>query len=393
MCIVPKKQKLTPILKYPGGKDKELVHIIPNIPLSAKNYYEPFVGGGAVYFSLNADKYYINDKSTELMQLFGLIKECNKEFLYNLEQIDHNWKIISEIVFNHTNEIMNIYNAYKFKKIDKQKLFDSISSFVLHNADEFNGLLSTDFNIGIQNFVNELIKSFKNKILRMVEIEQQRKELQHDDFMQNIECAFKSAFYMHFRYLYNNANELNISMPFFIAIYFYIREFCYSSMFRYNANGGFNVPYGGISYNKKTLTKKIEYFSNDKLLSHLNKTTMDCLDFEEFLEKYAPTKQDFMFLDPPYDTEFSTYAKNTFDKHDQERLANYLKTKCPCYFMLIIKKSDLILQLYKNGEITQNGRIIHTTSFDKKYFVSFQNRNNKNAEHLMITNYSINEVL
>lgn len=392
MYIVPKKQKLIPILKYPGGKDKELVHIIPNIPSTAKNYYEPFVGGGAVYFSLDAEKYYINDKSTELMQLFGLIKECNQEFLYNLEQIDHNWKIISEIVFNHKNEIMNIYTAYKLKKLDKQKLFDNISSFVIHNADEFNGLLSADFNIGIQNFVNELIKSFKNKILRMVEIEQQRKELQQDDFMQNIECAFKSAFYMHFRYLYNNANELNISTPFFIAIYFYIREFCYSSMFRYNANGGFNVPYGGISYNKKTLTKKIKYFSNDKLLFHLNKTTMDCLDFEEFLEKYTPTEQDFMFLDPPYDTEFSTYAKNTFDKHDQERLANYLKSKCPCYYMLIIKKSDFILQLYKNGEITHNGRKIHITSFDKKYFVSFQNRNNKNAEHLMITNYSIKEV-
>lgn len=392
MYIVPKKQKLTPILKYPGGKDKELVHIIPNIPLYAKNYYEPFVGGGAVYFSLNADKYYINDKSSELMQLFGLIKEGNQEFLHNLGQIDHNWKIISEIVYNHINEIMNIYNAYKLKKIDKQKLYDSISSLVLHNADEFNGLLSTDFNIGIQNFVNELIKSFKNKILRMVEIEQKRNELQPDDFIQNIECAFKSAFYMHFRYLYNNANELNISMPFFIAIYFYIREFCYSSMFRYNSSGGFNVPYGGISYNKKTLTKKIEYFSNVELLLHLNKTTMDCLDFEKFLEKYVPSEQDFMFLDPPYDTEFSTYAKNTFEKYDQERLANYLKTKCPCYFMLIIKKSDFILQLYKNGEITQNGRTIHITSFDKKYFVSFQNRNNKNAEHLMITNYSIKEV-
>ncbi len=391
MYIVSKKQKLTPLLKYPGGKEKELVHILPNLPITAKNYYEPFVGGGAVYFSLNADKYFINDKSTELMQLFGLVKESNQEFLYNLKQIDHNWKIISDIVFNHTTEIMSIYNAYKFNKIDKQKLFDSISSFVLHNADEFNGLLSTDFNIGIQNFVNELIKSFKNKILRMVEIEHRRNELQQDDFMQNIECAFKSAFYMHFRYLYNNAKELNISTPFFIAIYFFIREFCYSSMFRYNANGEFNVPYGGISYNKKSLTKKIEYFTNDKLLSHLKKTTMDSLDFEEFLEKYTPTEDDFMFLDPPYDTEFSTYAKNTFDKGDQERLANYLKIKCPSYFMLIIKKSDFILQLYKNGESTQNGRKIYITSFDKKYFVSFQNRNNKNAEHLLITNYSLKE--
>ena len=45
MFISPKAQKLSPLLKYPGGKDKELIHILPNIPTRAQNYYEPFVGG------------------------------------------------------------------------------------------------------------------------------------------------------------------------------------------------------------------------------------------------------------------------------------------------------------------------------------------------------------
>ena len=93
-----------------------------------------------------------------------------------------------------------------------------------------------------------------------------------------------------------------------------------------------------------------------------------------------------MFLDPPYDTEFSTYAKNTFGKGDQERLAEYLKQECECYFMLIIKNTDFILGLYENST-DKFGREIKIARFDKKYFVSFQNRNNKEAEHLIITNY------
>lgn len=387
MYIVPRMQKLTPLLKYPGGKDKELMYILPNIPYNAENYYEPFVGGGAVYFSVNANNYFINDKSVELMTLYELVKEGNREFIYYLNQIDHNWKIISEIVYNHAQDIIDIYKSYKCNKIDKQRLFDNISSFVLHNAEEFNGLLSADFNIGIQNFVNELIKSFKNKIIRMVDIEKSRNDLSQDDLIQNIECAFKSAFYMHFRYLYNHSKELNIGTPFYIAIYFYMREYCYSSMFRYNAEGDFNVPYGGISYNKKNLTKKIEYFSNQELLAHLNKTTMGHLDFEAFLETYKPQKNDFMFLDPPYDTEFSTYAKNPFNRQDQERLADYLKTQCDSYFMLIIKKSDYIMRLYTEDETVKNDRRLKIKSFDKKYFVNFQNRNDQNAEHLLITNY------
>lgn len=387
MPIMPKSHKLSPLLKYPGGKDKELGHILPSLPMNAENYYEPFVGGGAVYFAVTADKYYVNDKSFELIELYEMVKTQNDEFLYNLQQIEHNWQIISQVVFNHTEEITNIYTLYKTNAIGKQKLYDEISAFVLHNSEEFNGLLSTNFNIGIQNFVNELIKSFKNKIVRMVEIESRKNTLSKGDFIQNIECAFKSAFYMHFRYLYNNSDELKLSKPFSVAIYFYIREFCYSSMFRYNANGHFNVPYGGISYNKKSLSKKIEYFTNEDLICHLQKTQMGCYDFEEFLQIYNPRLNDFMFLDPPYDTEFSTYANNTFDRQDQERLAKYLKTKCDCYFMLVIKKSDYILSLYSDGQLDKNGRRIRINKFDKKYFVSFQNRNNKNAEHLIITNY------
>ena len=387
MPVKSKIHKLSPLLKYPGGKDRELAYIIPNIPLNAENYYEPFVGGGAVYFAVTADKYYINDKSFELMQLYDMIKNQNHDFLCSLQQIDHNWQIITDVVFNHVREITDIYNSYKSNTDNKQKFYDEISAFVLHNADEFNGLLSTDFNVGIQNFVDELIKSFKNKIVRMVEIESQKNVLSQEDFIRNIECAFKSAFYMHFRYLYNHADELKLSKPFSIAIYFYIREFCYSSMFRYNANGQFNVPYGGISYNRKSLLKKIDYFTSSKLISHLQNTQLGCYDFEDFLQIYSPKLNDFMFLDPPYDTEFSTYANNAFDKQDQKRLAQYLLEKCNCYFMLVIKKSDFILSLYNDEKFDKNGRKIKINVFDKRYLVSFQNRNNKNAEHLIITNY------
>lgn len=386
MSIISKQNRLSPLLKYPGGKEKELNYILPNLPSNAKNFYEPFVGGGAVYFSLEAERYFINDKSEELIDLYRLINDENSEFLDKIKAINHNWQVIENVLLNHSDEISNIYYQYKKEQISRQKLHDTISSFVLHNANEFNGLLSPDFNVGIQNFVNELVKSFKNKIIRMSEIEKEKGDLKEEDIVLNIEAAFKSAFYMHFRYLYNNAKKLNISKAFYIAIYFYIREFCYSSMFRYNTKGEFNVPYGGISYNKKHLTKKIEYFTNKELLEHLAKTKMCSLDFFEFLQKNKPNIDDFMFLDPPYDTEFNTYAKNTFDKSDQARLADYLKNNCDCYFMLIIKNTEFIYGLYQNSK-DKNGRDIKIKKFDKKYMVSFQNRNNREAEHLIITNY------
>jgi len=51
-------------------------------------------------------------------------------------------------------------------------------------------------------------------------------------------------------------------------------------------------------------------------------------------------------LDPPYDSEFSTYDKNIFNKEDQKRLADYLIKDCNAKWMMIIKNTEFIFDLY-----------------------------------------------
>ena len=48
--------------------------------------------------------------------------------------------------------------------------------------------------------------------------------------------------------------------------------------------------------------------------------------------------------------------------------------------MLVIKSTPYILSLYEN-------KGFNIYSFDKKYMVNFQNRNDRDVKHLMITNY------
>ena len=59
--------------------------------------------------------------------------------------------------------------------------------------------------------------------------------------------------------------------------------------------------------------------------------------------------------------------------------------------MIVIKNTDYIASLYREGTKTVNGRQLYVSSFDKKYFVSFQDRNDKNAQHLLITNYKMGD--
>ena len=371
-----KVNDLSPIVKWAGGKEQELKYILPNVPDNFVRFIEPFVGGGAVYFSMGNKNKLINDKSVELTALYNNIKYKNKDFITRLQSLQDAWIGLERILDNNIDIFNTTYSKYKSNKIAKEDLIKNIELFVNGNKTAFKQLLNPELLKHYSIFEKELLRNISAKLVRMKDLEEKKGNLPEKDIYDNFECALKGSFYMFIRALYNKYDN---------SEYFYfIREYCYSSMFRYNSNGEFNVPYGGISYNRKNFQRKIDYIKSKELQSHFVNTDIYNLDFEEFLDKIKLNKDDFIFLDPPYDTDFSSYVNNTFDKQDQERLANYLINKCPAKFMLVIKNTDFISDLYSN-------KGLYITSFDKTYMVSFKGRNNRDCEHLLITNYPIGE--
>ena len=371
-----KVNDLSPIVKWAGGKEQELKYILPNVPDNFVRFIEPFVGGGAVYFSMGNKNKLINDKSVELTTLYNNIKYKNKDFISRLQSLQDAWIGLESILDNNIAFFNETYSQYRLNKISKDELIKSIEQFVNGNKTSFAYVLNSELLKHYDIFEKELLRNISAKLVRMKDLEEKKGNLPEKDIYDNFECALKGSFYMFIRALYNKYDN---------SEYFYfIREYCYSSMFRYNSNGEFNVPYGGISYNRKNFQRKIDYIKSKELQSHFVNTDIYNLDFEEFLDKIKLNKNDFIFLDPPYDTDFSSYVNNTFDKQDQERLANYLINKCPAKFMLVIKNTEFISDLYSD-------KGLYITSFDKTYMVSFKGRNNRDCEHWLITNYPIGE--
>lgn len=113
-----------------------------------------------------------------------------------------------------------------------------------------------------------------------------------------------------------------------------------------------------------------------KIFEH---TKIENLSFEQIFEKYN-SDDNFMFLDPPYDSQFTDYGYCQFGKEQHKKLAQLFKeTKNNC--LMIIGKTDFICQLY-------DGYIVD--EFDKKYrFKIHSGRvgDEINNKHLIITNY------
>jgi DNA adenine methylase len=379
---------MTTIIKWPGGKSSEYKYIKELIP-KYDRYIEPFFGGGAIFFEelkkSPSKKAVINDLNHELTLFYRLIKKQGATFQKYLNQFQQNWDSMPKFINLIEKELVDVFKNYSRDKISKEELNKKVNDYLHENLEKFNGLFNEEFSINNQRLFNKISKALIAKLNRMKKIEKDKNEkLIKDDIKDNIETGFRSGFYYHFRDILNDYKLSRITIPEekFVSIYYFIREFCYGSMFRYNQKGEFNIPYGGISYNKKDFKSKIDRLFNPKIKNIFKNTKIYSQDFESLLNNLELTKNDFVFLDPPYDSNFSTYGGNPFDQNDHKRLAKVL-ANLNAQFIMIIKNTDFINDLYSNSNT------INRDTFNKKYSYNVKGRNNRKAKHLILYNYQI----
>lgn len=372
---------MNPLIKWPGGKSSEIDKITPYIP-KYKRYVEPFFGGGALFFYLIPQNAIINDVSSSLMEYYELIKAHDKQLQELLLCYNNSFSDLYSSCSKDYSDLLELYTKLKNSskksadiKNDLQLFINNITSSI--DSEFFERLLLDKY-----AFEEQLNKMTLDKMQRTVKNEQ-KAPFSDEDLKENLLTGFTSGYYMYFRSVFNDIQLKKIKSPskqYKTANFFFIREYCYGSMFRYNSKGEFNIPYGGMSYNSKNFRSKIDNMFSKEVKEVFSGTEICCSDFEDFFNKTSLTNDDFMFLDPPYDTDFSDYEGKDFTQADQERLANALK-RTPAQFVLVIKNTDFIHSLYCND--------FNILSFDNQYTYNVRSRNDRKVEHLIITNIPV----
>ena len=115
----------------------------------------------------------------------------------------------------------------------------------------------------------------------------------------------------------------------------------------------------------------------------MNDITIENVDFEECVK--TAKKGDFVYFDPPYDSDtstFNSYTEEGFGKEEQRRLAKVFKEldERGVYVMLSNHNTILINELYKDYNI----HII-----EAKRSINSKGSKRGNVEELIITNYDV----
>ncbi|MDR2925538.1 MAG: Dam family site-specific DNA-(adenine-N6)-methyltransferase [Azoarcus sp.] len=83
---------MNPVLKYRGGKSREIPRFLQYIPDDFDRYIEPFFGGGAVYFYIEPDNAIINDANNRLMMFYRQLRDEYPEMRHQLDELQREYE-------------------------------------------------------------------------------------------------------------------------------------------------------------------------------------------------------------------------------------------------------------------------------------------------------------
>lgn len=156
------KSETYPIVKWVGGKRQLMFELIKNIPKSYNRYFEPFIGGGALFFELQPEQAYISDMNEELINLYSVVRDNVYELIKDLSK--------HEVSKEYFLEIRNIDRTEQYTELSD---VERASRFIYLNRTCFNGMYRVNsqgqFNVPFGHYKNPRIID-ENNLLNCSEL-------------------------------------------------------------------------------------------------------------------------------------------------------------------------------------------------------------------------------
>jgi len=285
------------------------------------------------------------------------------------------YKLMKQLINLFPKEINNFYEPFVgggtvFLNIEAKKYF-------LNDIDKH-----------LINIQKLLIASSKNpeKFFKDAEKIIHKYKLSHsykkDIVPDSLKKEFKKTYYARFnkegydklRMCVNNYQKNDPLILYILLIYGFNR------MLRFNGGGKFNLPVGNVDFNKNVVNALNGYFDfvHDKNISITSK------DFKKFFSNKKYSKNDFVYLDPPYLISASEYNKlwNQKSEADLLKMIDDLDKKGVKFALSNVthyngSKNDLLLEWMKKYKVYKI----------ESNYINYHNNGKKIIKEVLITNY------
>lgn len=187
-------KRVKPFVKWVGGKNQVVPQLAKFIPEEFDDYYEPFLGGGALYFYLSKSlpgSSQLNDINEILIFAFLTVKKNPNLLISQLKNLEHEYHKLDDVgqkqYFYQAREEFNNINSQTIRKV---------ALLIFLNKTCFNGLYRENskgkFNVPFGNYNNPKICDDEN--LREVSRLLKKATLTSIDYVEAVKTAIKDDF-------------------------------------------------------------------------------------------------------------------------------------------------------------------------------------------------------
>ncbi|MDZ8109409.1 MAG: DNA adenine methylase [Nostoc sp. DedQUE12a] len=191
---IPKETSPRPFLKWAGGKSRLIQQYIPYFPKNYQNYYEPFLGGGAVFFYLQPNKAILTDINAELINTYCCVRDNVDELILLLKKHKEH---------HNRDYYYTIRNNYVGTDLEKA------ARFIYLNKTCFNGLYRVNsqgnFNVPLGRYDNPNI--CPENLLQVASTALSQAKIQQADFTEVLNHATSSDDFVFFDPPYHPISE------------------------------------------------------------------------------------------------------------------------------------------------------------------------------------------
>ena len=335
-------------VKWAGGKQHLINQIEQYLPKKIDRYFEPFIGGGALFF-------YIMQK---YKPQFAFISDINPNLIITYEVIRDDVEFLIQHLHIHKKNHRKDFEKFgNKKKIKIHELNKKAKKIKLSLRPEGSGETFSSRQRGQAQI--ELKKIFD-------ELKEMKKKKREED---------KQRYYYIQREIYNKNKTLSKVE---IASYFiYLNKAGFNGMYRENLKGHLNIPKGDlkeINIDEKKLRKASKILNQN--------VQIRCFPYSKI--NALTTENDFIYLDPPYvplkKNSFTTYNKNPFLEEEQKQLAFFCKK-------LNIRNVKFMLSNHNTNFIHQLFSQFHIEIVSAKRIINSDAKGRGNVDEVLVINY------
>ena len=356
-------------VKWAGGKGHLIHQIEQYLPKKIDRYFEPFIGGGAVFF-------YIMQK---YKPKFACISDINQNLMITYEVIRDDVEGLIQQLYRHKENHRKDFEKFGNKKAIKinelnKKVKKIKFAFRCAEAQGFKTASCSrhDRETDVSGADPYSVDTHKAPILEL-ELQQVLDELKTIRNQKREED--KQRYYYIQREIYNKNKTLSKVE---IASYFiYLNKAGFNGLYRENLQGYLNNPKGDlkkINIDEKKLRKASKILNQN--------VQIRCASYNE-IDAFIK-ENDFIYFDPPYvplkKNSFTTYNKNPFLAEEQKQLALFCKK-------LNIRNVPFMLSNYNTDFIHQLFSPFHIRLVSAQRRMNSDAKGRENVDEVLVINY------